>query len=174
MPQPFERSYMTIDKSAWGHGPWQDEPDKLQFIDEATDLDCLVVRGPQGALCGYVGVPPEHPWHGKSYGDKVREPAEDEWSGNIDSIVDVHGGLTYSDSCNEAAAEDKGICHVPVPGRPGDVWWFGFDCAHYMDFAPRMRANVGVAFGDDETYRTVGYVRGECARLAAQLAEATS
>ena len=36
-----------------------------------------------GSLCGYLGVPPNHPWYGKS------------WDG-ID--CDVHGGLTYAES----------------------------------------------------------------------------
>src|SRR5437868_4216905 len=35
-----------------GPGPWWDEPDKVQWIDPATDLDCLAVRGPFGAWCG--------------------------------------------------------------------------------------------------------------------------
>lgn len=59
--------YTTIDKSTWGPGPWQEEPDKIQYVDEATGLPCLIVRnGPTiGALCGYVGVLPGHPLHGK-------------------------------------------------------------------------------------------------------------
>lgn len=56
-----------VDKSEWGPGPWQDEPDKRQWQDEATGLPCLIVRGPVGALCGYVGVPPDHPAYGLSY-----------------------------------------------------------------------------------------------------------
>lgn len=33
-----ERSYTTIDKADWGEGPWQTEPDKIQWVDEATGL----------------------------------------------------------------------------------------------------------------------------------------
>lgn len=58
------REYRTVDKSAWGPGPWQDEPDKRQWQDEATGLPCLIVRNPAGALCGYVGVSKEHPAFG--------------------------------------------------------------------------------------------------------------
>jgi hypothetical protein len=60
------------------------------------------------------------------------------------------------------------ICHVPEPGRPARVWWFGFDCAHAGDLAPDMTRHY--AFERDETYRTVQYVEGECTDLAAQLA----
>lgn len=48
--------YRTADKSQWGEGPWTAEPDKRQWRDEATGLPCLIVRGPHGAFCGYVGV----------------------------------------------------------------------------------------------------------------------
>lgn len=59
--------YTTVDKSTWGDGPWQSEPDKMQWQDEATGLPCLIVRGPVGALCGYVGIAPDHPAYGLSY-----------------------------------------------------------------------------------------------------------
>lgn len=42
----------------WGPGPWDGEPDKMQWTDPATGLDCLIVRNTLGALCGYVGVTP--------------------------------------------------------------------------------------------------------------------
>lgn len=59
--------HRDVDKSGWGPGPWNDEPDKRQWQDEATGLPCLIVRSPVGALCGYVGVPPDHPAYGLSY-----------------------------------------------------------------------------------------------------------
>lgn len=162
-----------VDKSTWGPGPWQEEPDKVQWIDEATDLDCLIVRGPLGSLCGYVGVPPGHPWHGLSYSD---------WDGpvDVDSHVSVHGGLTYSGACDEGP-EERSICHVPAPGRPADVWWFGFDTAHLNDRMPgheaRMReVDLQPTFERggtwSRTYKTVDYVRRECEELARQLREA--
>lgn len=77
--------YRTVDKSNWGNGPWQNEPDKCQWRDEATGLPCLIVRGPSGALCGYVGVSEGHPAFGKDY----------------DSVAaDVHGGLTFAGGYN--------------------------------------------------------------------------
>lgn len=143
-------------------GPWRDEPDKAQWVDEATDLDCLIVRNHMGAWCGYVGLPPGHPLHGKGY---------DEADPNYE--LDVHGGLTYAAPCQEDRAE--GICHVPSPGRPGDVWWFGFDCAHSMDLTPSYDLNLHRTFleGSQEhgIYRDVAYVRAECASLASQLAK---
>ena len=41
--------YRTVDKTTWGAGPWQDEPDKKQWRDE-TGFPCLIVRNNGGAL----------------------------------------------------------------------------------------------------------------------------
>lgn len=84
--------YHTVDKSEWGDGPWQQEPDKKQWQDKATGLPCLIVRGPSGALCGYVGVSRRHPAYGKSYDD-------------VD--VRVHGGLTFANTCAEEPTREK-------------------------------------------------------------------
>lgn len=146
-------------------GPWSDEPDKAQWIDHTTDLDCLAVRNRRGAWCGYVGVPPRHPLHGVDY-----QAAEER-----DRWFDVHGGLTYSDFCQEGAEDGPGICHVPAPGRPAKVWWFGFDCAHYMDATPHDAADSLLGHAEmRKVYRTLDYVRGEVANLARQLAEVPS
>lgn len=76
--------WTTKDKTTWGDGPWVCEPDKRQWIDAVTEMSCLMVRGPSGAWCGYVGVPEGHPLHGKCYDD-------------ID--IEVHGGLTFAGHC---------------------------------------------------------------------------
>jgi hypothetical protein len=158
------RAWRTADKTRWGNGPWQDEPDKEQWADEATGLPCLVVRGPGGALCGYAGVPEGHPWFGEDYEAVTPHP-------------EVHGGLSYSGACQEGP-EDGTICHVPSPGEPGRVWWLGFDCSHYTDLQPGADAELAVLgitlspgpFG--RTYKPLGYVRAECGALAAQIAAA--
>ena len=135
---------MPIDRSKWPRGPWDDEPDRAQWLDDATGLHCLAVRQPSmGHWCGYVGLPPGHPW-------REGIPYEHE--------PEVHGGITYGPSpC------DGNICHV-VDGED-DVRWIGFDCAHYRDRSPAMPHPA-------ETYRTLDYVRNECASLAAQVARA--
>ena len=145
-----ETNEHVVDKSDWPDGPWKDEPDKLVWVDEATDLDCMIVRGTAGALCGYVGVPPEHSQHGKGYDD-------------VD--VMIHGGLTYADKCHGV------ICHVPLPGREHQLWWLGFDCAHYADYSPGMaRYSLN---RPEETYKDIEYVKRQVTDLAKQLKEMT-
>lgn len=149
------REYRTIDKSGWDAGPWQDEPDKVSWVDDETDLPCLIVRGPS-SLCGYVGVPEGHPWF------EVHP-----W---FDLEVDVHGGLTYADHCDKDAPEESGICHIPAPGEPDRVWWLGFDTAHHMDLT---FYSYGGKFVDrdrypGEVYRDLAYVTAEVESLAQQ------
>ena len=97
----------VVDKSGWPAGPWHREPDKIQWQDEATGLPCLIVRGPVGSLCGYVGVPSGHPLHGKDASTCMRQPAcEESWCDHRpDSVLSVHGGVTFSDSCYETSRE---------------------------------------------------------------------
>lgn len=122
----------------------------MQYDDPETGMPCLIVRGPSGALCGYVGVPSTHPCYEKSYDDVS---------------VEVHGGLTYSAFCTE---NEHGICHIPSEGEPDNVWWLGYDCAHFGDKCPAYD-RMG-SFGYGETYKDLDYVKSENADLARQLA----
>lgn len=150
------------EREGWPVGNWDGEPDKKQWLDAATGLPCLIVRNRMGALCGYVGVSPGHPFYQKPYDD-------------LD--VNVHGGLTFADSCQEhPGAEESGICHLPEEGEEKNVWWFGFDCAHYGDYIPSMdalrrkyREELG-HLSSGEVYRDIGYVTAEVEYLAKQLA----
>lgn len=154
------KTWTTADKTGWGDGPWQHEPDKEQWADPATGLPCLVKRNMFGSLCGYVGVSEGHPWFGKDAGD-------------IDA--DAHGGLNYADFC-EDGPEAHTICHIPGPGEPDRVYWVGFDCGHAWDLQPGMMASQrGILppdllahFRESTTYRDITYVKAWCARLAAQ------
>lgn len=146
----------AVDRTRWPSGPWDDEPDKVVWVDSETDLDCMIRRGGLGAWCGYVGVPPDHPWHGVGYSD-------------LPVRVDVHGGLTFAASCDEEGDPETAICHVPEPGRPDDVWWLGFDMAHGGDLIPGY---TGSFAGD--VYRDQLDVTRETERLARQIAEAAT
>jgi hypothetical protein len=160
------RQWTFMEKLGWAPGPWHDEPDKMQWQDEATGLPCLIHRAPvTGALCGYVGVPEGHPWFGRDY-KELEDP-------------NVHGGLTFSDFCYpELGEHGEGICHVVEPGEDDKVWWVGFDCSHAGDLSPRvgalMRTHGALARHESlpDTYRHLAYVREECRSLAQQAAAA--
>lgn len=145
------KEYRNIrDRSRYPNGPWDDEPDKIQWPDEATGLPCLIVRAPLSALCGYVGVPRNHPAYEMGYNEVE---------------VDVHGGLSFASKCSEGEEEGT-ICHVVEPGEPDDVWWLGFDCGHAFDLVPTAQHP---SLRMKQTYRDVAYVTEQCRQLAAQL-----
>jgi hypothetical protein len=158
-----EAEYKVERPDWWPAGPWMTEPDKVNWKTEAG-LPGMIIRTKSGHLCGYVAVTKEHPLFEVGYGDG-------EWPESPEGRIEVHGGLTYSAKCA------GNICHVPEPGEPDDVWWFGFDCAHSGDwspssFAPYLRhqrmPGEGPCF---DAYRDIAYVRGEVESLARQLAD---
>lgn len=170
-----------MDRTGWDDGPWMREPDKVQWQDLATGLPCLAVRSPMGCWCGYVAVLPGHPWYQCPHGARLASDPND-WEHTIDGVIDVHGGLTFSDFCmplDGPGDEARRVCHVPGPGEPDRVWWFGFDCGHFMDVSPGldarmretgMRESALAAYGRlQDTYRTLDYVRREVTSLAWQL-----
>ena len=163
--------WTTIDKSGWADGEWKNEPDKVQFSDETTGLPCLIVRGPSGALCGYVGVTQGHPFYERDYDDCRHECLKTDPDDSYGEWIDVHGGLTFANKCRPNEDESKGICHTVESGEDDNVWWLGFDCAHADDYSPMHSGRKEACFQrhSSEIYRTVSYVRGQCEHLAKQL-----
>lgn len=101
------KQWTTMDKSTWGAGPWQDEPDKMQWEDEATGLPCLIVRNGSGSLCGYVGVSPAHPYFGIHYNGCTQKAqvCEDEGYCSHTPDLSAHGGITFTNFCQTPTHE---------------------------------------------------------------------
>lgn len=169
--KPNEAYFDVVDRTGWDEGPWNDEPDKLVWVDPATGLDCMIKRNNMGALCGYVGVPPSHPWHGRGYDECTMDCGEEWCNHSAGSKISVHGGLTYADACMEGDPATS-ICHVAQEGREEDVWWFGFDCAHSMDVVPGLLRYGLVGFTVNSSYKDLSYLAREISLLARQLHEA--
>lgn len=135
---------------------------------EHEGLPCRTVLTSRGHWCGYVGVPDDHPWHGRHYNDKVDVPKEvitrknyevgiinlfcadlsdykETGKAELSLAVDVHGGLTFSAETSGDGSQD------------GATWWLGFDCAH---------------FNDDPSIHDGDYTAAQCRRLAEQIAKA--
>lgn len=190
--------YKTKDKSEWGHGEWQDEPDKVQWRDKATGLPCLIVRNHSGAWCGYVGLDETHPLHGKGYNDVS---------------VDVHGGLTFAGFCRSHTADDyqKSLQRMEVSREEAKKYPVGAAARRLKEWSPVMNDfdawkkqceatyichipapgepervwwlgfdcshldDVSPAydhkyeFDSESWYKDIGYVRSEVTKLAAQL-----
>lgn len=159
-------------------GPSLDEADKVAWRDPATGYECIMMRDRDGGfLSGYVGVPADHPFYGSDFEALTS-----------DLGIEVHGGLNYSQICEDGPTperhiiyESRRICHVAVgavPLRHGSdyrvsdhAWWFGFSCDHIYDVIPMKPAQRG-RFLSAETgavYRDDAYVCNEIQNLAAQL-----
>lgn len=128
-------------------GPWNNEAHRVEF--KHAGFDCLIKRGNWHlAWCGYVAVPKTHPYFGMDYR-------------GIDDI-EVHGGLSYSDKCEET------ICHT---SDADEVWWLGFDCSHSFDVCPGINPPLGLMDYGHNVYMTQHKVMKETKHLAEQLKE---
>ena len=174
--QTREWHFYEEKKKTWATGPWQSEPDKIQWQDKATKLPCLIVRQPNhGGLCGYVGVPKKHGLHGTNYdppaksSKRKRQRKKNNRKREFLCGINVHGGLTFSGFCFEGKFAEKGVCHVPGPGEEDKVWWFGFDTAHCDDMSPAIIAMLPEIKSFRGEYRNVPFMKTEIEGLAAQL-----
>lgn len=129
--------------------PWEHEPDTAEWTCQRTGYRCRIWRHPESrTLCGYVGIPRDHRLYGLDHTDS-----------RVQSEIDIHGGLTFS--------EQKG----------DGFTWFGFDCDHGFDFSPGRYLTLvaqGLSFdgfigGDPLQYRTWDWVEKEITCLALEL-----
>lgn len=134
----------------------QIDPELLEKIKKEPNWDefeeqgykCIISRVDGGNLNGYVGVPKTHHLYGKDYSDKIytnktpkyiHNPIEqfldlsdeekEENYHKIASLMEVHGGVTYS---RNYLIDEKG----EKTGE--DLWWFGFDTGHSVDLQPYL------------------------------------
>lgn len=152
---------------------------------------CVVIFTDMGHRCGYVGISEGHMLYGKHYGDYLdifKSEIENEsigkrgiiplmfsaWDDNdkvkLELYFDVHGGITYSDK------------HETYPIK-SDLWWLGFDCAHYRDGKdmdlvekywgddPHIQKRIEFEreYLDDYPVRSQQYVEDECRSLVDQI-----
>lgn len=110
--------------------PYVEEFNAIQLLSE---MPAIAVRNWLGAWCGYVGISKSHRLYGKDpydYYDEMPQP---------------HGGITFH---QHSPTYDFAI------GMPNaNLWWLGFDCAHYGDFCPH-----GSVLNTPAEYRNIDYV----------------
>lgn len=175
--EKFPYSPPPCDKSGYGDGPWQREPDSEAWTDIETGYRCGIIRHPKfGSLGGYVRVPDNHPLAGKSYSARATIPAG--WMErhvNIDQDVGAINVFCASLKMTETEAELCLLlfCHGGL--TYGDDGWLGFDCGHAGDLQPGIKymlrqAGVSTRINGD-VYREFPYVKAQCTRLAKQIWE---
>lgn len=127
---------------------------------EYKGFPCVVLFMPMGYRCGYVGLPKENKYYGKSYDDIP---------------VDCHCGLTYSSRKLHTQSD-------------ASTWWIGFDCGHCCDGYDVQK--IKELYSDDENImkqvermsdyfkifagspvRTLEYCEEECKKIVEQIIE---
>ena len=157
--------------------PWETEPNFKKW--NAYGYRCVIMRHPEiGHLCGYVGIPKNHPLYGVHYGEespalaarfkeRLNEPigenapivaimlGEPKATPEL-SFNNVHCGITWS--------ADR------LPGKKikSRRWWYGFDCAHHNDICPYLARFQSIT---EATYKDMAYVKNITENLAFQLRE---
>jgi hypothetical protein len=98
-------------KAKLPEGIWQKEYDYKHWVDEATGLDCMVIRHPSGGhLCGYVGVPKGHKLFGKKYSDctlpNAKAKSKEEYQKELEEMVTFNMiQLDYTEEKAKESAE---------------------------------------------------------------------
>ena len=163
-------------------GPWNNEGDKIAWVDEDSGLGCIILRQEDGTLSGYVGVGVDHPLHG-FHAEAVP----------VTISSQVHGGITYGKECevnrHELRAKGKPrrerytVCHITRTRWVQDVesvqttndefehedlWWLGFDTNHPGDLIPNDRFHTA---RKSDVYRDQDFVYAQCVALAKRLKE---
>lgn len=139
------------DKSKWGRGPWDNEPDYEAF--EVGGFQAVVRRNTLGNLCGYLGLPPDHPWWTAETYDDV-------------PCGEAHGGLTFMDTNKPMPM----MVDQTAPTADGRLW-IGFDCGHSGDLTPLI-ARTSDILNQGAVYRDFAYVKDVLARMAKEAADA--
>lgn len=175
------------DRSSWGSGPWDSEPDKLQW-ETRSGLTGLLHRNSFGAWCGYVAIERNHPLFEVHYTqstevlrERMNERMEEEvgecppfgvmiramFGGEMEPTPEiafnVHGGITFASESHIRKDDGSGI-YLEDDDR--EVWFFGFDCSHAGDLSPGMRKYHLIG---DEVYRDMAYAAEQVESLAEQI-----
>ena len=118
---------------------------------------CLIMRTPElKTLCGYVGVPRAS----TLYGHDVFSNSKTKIQKDINKIR-VHGGLTFSGKFEKKEG-------LPFESLSSDIWWFGFDTAHFQDLVPSMELFPAMQRKNMQ-YRDIKYVETEVNNLLSQI-----
>ena len=135
-------------KALWPAGPWHDEPDRIDWVDPVTGVPCMMRRNDFGAWCGYVALPPTHPWAKLSRDEMAPYPH-------------CHGGLSFNDHWEDWNPENGDRYRDVDIGTT--LPWIGFDCHHGLDLGPALLSDHS---DENRVYRDVQYVTAEVVYLA--------
>lgn len=141
------------DRSRWGRGAWDNEPDAARWLDEKSLFQCVISRC-HSYWCGYVIIPSSHFLYNINLYD-------------IDTThFKVHGGVSYSGKGNFSTWKR----FLSEASRAPNDWVIGFDCGHCDDMTPEDGySQWKIKNYEDYLYRDIEYVKKEVTKLASYL-----
>jgi len=104
-------------------------------------LKAAVIATDMGHRCGYVSVPKDHPWHGKTYDE---------------AALDVHGGLTYAGMRDDLWWFGYDCAHLGDARDPELM-------------REELKAIMSAFSGDKGEIRSLDFCVNECESMAWQL-----
>jgi hypothetical protein len=118
----FQGLRSEVDRQGWAEGPWDHEPDQLEWLEQGVYC-CLSRQRVTGRWQGYIALPETHLWHKSSYRSLNK---------HFGDKLPAHGGVSYS--------RFRGS----YPFRYADVskehWIIGYNCGHLGDLQPGIQA----------------------------------
>lgn len=168
------------------------------WIDERSGFHCLIRNGPLLALCGYVGIPQEHPLYGVPFMGCAEGHAPSTTYGGKYPGDQFLASKRMADKpiweCTDSGLPDGqrherldamftvhgGLTYggQGVVGMRKDHWYLGFDCTHAGDYVPGLHTPEIIAkLGHDiftdpsDILREEPYVRENILGLVMQLFE---
>lgn len=151
---------------------------------------CLIVEHSSlGHLCGYVGVPSEHPMFDKDYTGCLLPSAKPRGERPYDLEEPKMPDRWLKRSQARLVCDEDDYCgHRPesilrchggitysgrtIPGMKPELYYFGFDCGHLGDLSPGLNetlSKVGLSPDTSGVYRDQQYVEYEITDLVKQL-----
>lgn len=175
-------------------------PEELtKYPDEGGVLGDFMyaIRYYGGHYCGYIAVPSGHPWYGQDYNDlnvRVHGGLTYGHASHYGHALELARLTARISDCQESGDEPMRVFYQRhlnaesehageecenLPSHSLDLWWFGFDCAHYLDasspeYNARMRTLIPGWPDETGIFRDRDYVYAEIESLAQQAALAWS
>lgn len=149
-----------IDKSSWGDGPWQSEPDSLLWKDPVTSRACAILRHAEaGHLCGYVKISDDDDL---VLGDEFEVHFGITFTGTLDRLPP---GLWTGFDCGHFTDFMPGMA-ARMKGLPLMGSWAKFMKTLFGDDAAAAKHHP---LFYETIYRDLAYVQEQVTSLAAQI-----
>ncbi len=130
----------TFRRELWGEGNWNDEPDEAFWLRDG--FPCWIRRNPMGHLCGYAGVPQNHPYYMLTSGTVPLLSRHGLTFADFGQGIGFNVQLTHDEPRDDPEHPFKQVMPMFMPDYAGH-WFFGFHCSEHWQYSPAMHSKDG-------------------------------